>query len=63
MRDTDELKSMLRVMPRKSRRQMLTDVIGNMHERDDADEIMQFLIQQLGGDTEYVITNYWERKP
>jgi hypothetical protein len=56
--DYDRMVLDLRTMTPKQRRQMLHDVIDNMHERDDADEIVKFLISQLNGDAEYVITSY-----
>ena len=41
---------------------MLNNVIQNMHERDDADEIARFLIDQLGGDADEVVKSYAQRR-
>ena len=62
MHDYDAMTATLRAMPRKTRREMLNNVIQNMHERDDADEIARFLIDQLGGDADEVVKSYAQRR-
>jgi hypothetical protein len=51
----------LRLMDAEHKGQMLADVIQNMRERNDDDEIVRFLIDQLGGDTEEIIKAYARR--
>ena len=62
MRDYDAMTATLRAMRRKTRREMLNNVIQNMHELDDADEIARFLIDQLGGDADEVVKSYAQRR-
>ena len=62
MHDYDAMTATLRAMPRKARREMLNNVIQNMHELDDADEIARILIDQLGGDADEVVKSYAQRR-
>jgi hypothetical protein len=47
-------------MTRQQRSHMLQDAIMNMVERNDAEEIERFVIQQFGGDADQVIRDYAE---
>jgi hypothetical protein len=56
-----EVEEVIKQMSPAQRIKMLKDVISCMHERDDSEEIAEFLIKQCGGDALSIATAYAER--
>lgn len=60
--DHDRMVRDVRTMTRKQRYSMLTDAIMNMVERNDAEEIVRFVIHQFDGDAEQIVADYANSK-
>lgn len=56
-----EVEEVIKQMSPAQRIKMLRDVISNMHERDDTEEIAEFLLKQCGDDALSIATAYAER--
>jgi hypothetical protein len=56
-----KVEEVVKTMSSAQRLKMLRDVISCMHERDDTEEISEFLIKQLGDDAFSIAEAYAER--